>query len=427
MDSIKNDSPKFTIQTLGCKVNQYESNKIKETLLSLGFTEKKDGEEADLQIINTCTVTHLADKKSRQKIRQAAKLRSSGMIIVTGCGVDNDKSKITSIGEDFIMIPNKGKETFADTVKQIFKTENHFYASAKTRNRNRAFLKIGDGCDRFCSYCIVPYVRGPIKTRAMEEVLSEADSIAGGGCREIVLTAIHLGAYGSELKNGDNLSILLENICKRLPEVRLRLSSLEPLDFSAEILESMKKHPQICRHIHLPLQHASDSILKAMNRNYTKDDFRKIVNTIRESISDVSITTDIIVGFPGETEDDFNKLKLFVKEMNFLKCHIFKYSQRTGTKAVSFTGQIDEKIKSARSSELIAVTDLITEEIHGKAVGTEMNILVEGRQNGLWTGFSSNYMRAWFRSDADMYNKRIRVKIERYENKMLIGKISGDI
>lgn len=410
------NNKKFKIQTLGCKVNQYESEKIKEALLSIGLIEAKDSEECGVHIINTCTVTNLADKKSRQKVRQALSAAPNAKIFVTGCGVKNSTSKIYDI-DNITILPDK--DSFKETISNILNINESQNIIPKCKNR--AFLKIGDGCDRFCTYCIVPHVRGPVVSKQFDEVLKEAEILVKSGTKEIVLTSIHLGAYGKELKNGNNLALLLDALAERFKDVRIRLSSIEPLDFSPEILEVLKKHKNICRHIHLPLQHASNTILQSMNRRYTKQDFKKIADKIKTELPDCELTTDIIVGFPGETEADFEELIDFAKEIDFLKCHVFKYSKRTGTPAADFTNQIPETIKHDRSKRLIAVCDSIAENRHKKMIGRTADILVEEKQNELWTGFTGNYIRVYFESKNELQDKFATVNIVKYCEGKLIG------
>ena len=414
------DIKKFKIQTLGCKVNQYESEKIKETLISLGFEESKNEEECLVYIINTCTVTNLADKKSRQKIRQAISGSPNAKIIVTGCGVQNLNSKISTIDGITIL---SDKDFFKEFVIDLFNLKNT--EQVILTGKNRAFLKIGDGCDRFCTYCIVPYVRGQVRSKPFDEVVQEAERLVKNGSKEIVLTSIHLGAYGKELKNDTNLALLLDVLAENLKEVRIRLSSLEPLDFSPEILEILKKHKNICRHIHLPLQHASNSILQNMNRRYTKENFKEISRKIKTELPDCELTTDIIVGFPGETEADFEELTEFVKEMDFLKCHVFKYSKRTGTPAAEFQNQIPEEIKHDRSKKLIEICNYIAETRYKSLLGKTVEILVEENQNNFWTGFTGNYIRIYLKSDENLQNKFVNVKVTEYTEEKLIGYLTA--
>lgn len=406
------DTRTFSITTLGCKVNRYESDKIRELLLSAGFDEAGEDEPADLHVVNTCTVTHIADRKSRQKLRQAIRLNPGGRIIVTGCAASNKSSGLEGIEGDFLVVPNKDKGKFAEIVKGLFPDLalpwNH---EIPPGSRNRAFLKTGDGCEHFCTYCIVPHVRGPLTSRPLQELLDEADSLVDSGCREIVLTAIHLGAYGHGLDGGENLAMLLDRLASAHPEVRFRISSVEPVDFSKDVIEVMRIHPGICRHIHLPLQHASDRILRRMNRDYLKDDFRGIVSGIRSIIPDMAVTADVIVGFPGETDEDFRELVDFVREMRFYRCHVFKYSRRKGTLAFSFPDQVPDSVKQARSAELISVSSELSESFNRSLVGSVCDILVEEKSGGFWTGLSSGYVRARFKSDSAAVNDIVRVRV----------------
>lgn len=395
----------FKITTLGCKVNQYESEKIKEALVLRGFSEVDEDKPCDLHIINTCTVTHIADRKSRQKIRQAVKLSPNGKIIATGCGVGNDSSDINKISDDIIIVKNKDKNKFADIIENLFsiKEYNHAQNTFVRSDRTRAYLKTGDGCEHFCTYCIVPYVRGKIVSRPSEDIMKEASEIINSGCKEIVLTAIHLGTYGHGLDEKINLAILLDRLATKFPETRFRISSIEPMDFSEDMISVMKNHSGICRHIHLPLQHASDRVLERMNRDYSKDDFRKIIEKIRNIIPEISLTADVIVGFPGETDEDFAELCDFVKEINFYRCHVFKYSKREGTPASKFKDQVPEIVKANRSAELIKISSDLEFERNKSFIGKNVTILTEYKnESEFWNGLTSEYIRAEFKGNDDI-------------------------
>lgn len=415
----------FSISTLGCKVNQYESERIREIFLLYGFSEAAEGEKADACVVNTCTVTHIADRKSRQKVRQTLKINDGGKIFVTGCAATNMFSGIDAIeGGDLVIIPNPDKARFEEFLRAAFPDiEAIGCHDIPKSSRTRAFLKTGDGCEHFCTYCIVPHVRGPLTSRPLDELLDEASKIASSGCREIVLTAIHLGAYGHGLSGGENLAMLLDKMASEHPELRIRLSSVEPVDFSADMIETMQKHHGICRHIHLPLQHASDSVLNRMNRDYTKDDFRRIVNKIRDIIPEVAVTVDIIVGFPGETDEDFRQLADFVREMKFYKCHIFKYSKRQGTPACSYPDQVPEDVKQSRSAELIRIAAEVSEEINRNMVGKTLEVLAESCHDGYWTGLSSEYARVRFKSSENEENRIKSILITGYDSDSLTGEI----
>lgn len=412
----------FQITTLGCKVNQYESDKMKEELFALGFQEAKKNEKADLYIINTCSVTHIADRKSRQHIRKAINQNPQAKIIAAGCSAENKNSGINKISGNITIIGNKGKEHFKTLITQLFpECTSHHIITNYPLFRNRAYLKTGDGCQNFCSYCVIPYVRGPLTSRPSKHILQEAQLLAASGCKEIILTAIHLGAYGYGLQEKTNLASLLEQLACVLPGVRIRLSSIEPLDFSENIIKVMKKHANICKHVHLSLQHSSNKILKAMNRNYTQNDFRNIVAKIREIIPNITITADIIVGFPGETEEDFQELKKFTQEIKFYKCHVFKFSPRKGTPAASYPNQTPEDEKRRRSSELIELSSALSLKTHKDMIGDKVEVLVESQTGENCDGFTSNYVKVKFKSNKNLLNSIATIKITDIHSEYVMG------
>ncbi len=415
----------FSIRTLGCKVNQYESEKIKESLLEKGFAQAIPNGRCDLYIINTCTITSLADRKSRQKIRQALAVNPEARIIATGCAVVNRESLQDLIHENIIIIPNSDKQTISEKAAALFPELTYRHNTAKP-GRNRNYIKTGDGCESFCSYCIVPFVRGPLTSRPSSDIIKEAARLIDTGSKEIILTAIHLGEYGKGLESEKtNLALLLSNIAEKHPQIRFRLSSIEPMDFSNELLLIMKNNSNICRHLHLPLQHGSNRILKKMNRMYTAEEYENIASNIKKELPDATLTTDIITGFPGETEEDFQETINICRKIRFLKCHIFKYSKREGTAAALMPQQVSEAVKHKRSNELIKICTEISEELHKEQIGKTLRVLVEELSDGLWTGFSDTYIRIHFESKENMYNKFAYIKAISFDGEKLLGDLAS--
>jgi len=423
-------NPSFFIQTLGCKVNQYESQELRNELFRHGFSEAHEPAQASLIIINTCTVTAIADKKSRQKLRSCIRASSDATVVVTGCAVENRDSGIGQISGRVIAVPNRDKAEIVSllmsqgiikaphnpqeiSIQQEILKKSDESGSDLPSSRTRALLKIQDGCSHFCSYCIVPFVRGPQRSRPIEEVKAKALELADIGYREIVLTGIHLGAYGLDLEGKRALASLLEALPPLLPGVRLRMSSIEPADFTPEIIEAISRFPSICRHIHLPLQHASNSVLERMGRGYTVEEYRHIIEALCENLEDVSITTDLITGFPGETEEDFHSLLSFIEEAKYLRIHAFPFSPRKGTRAAHFTPVVPEEEKKRRCNSAIAKGRIMTELYLQRYIGKTVEVLIEGKEGSNLHGLSGNYMRVHLEGPLSLRGEIVQVKVEK--------------
>jgi threonylcarbamoyladenosine tRNA methylthiotransferase MtaB len=422
------EAPGFSITTLGCKVNQYESEKIREQLKSAGFVEREFGSPCDLAIINSCTVTSTADRKSRQKIRQALRAHPEGVIVVTGCAIENNASRVKEIDHRIAILRNCDKERLLEALPFL----RHIKAAAGEgekgpESRTRALLKIHDGCSQCCSYCIVPSVRGKPRSRSIEEVKDEALVLSHKGYRELVLTGIHLGAYGSDLYGKRALPDLLEELAALIPGMRIRLSSIEPADFSPELVAVMKHCPRICHHLHLPLQHASPEILRLMERPYTIDDYREILSIVKAALPDAAITTDIITGFPGEEPSHFQELMDFLDESSFYRIHVFTFSPRPGTRAALFQGKVSEEEKSRRSELLIKKGIEWTRAFCDRFVGRDMSVLVEGGSRSMLHGLTENYLKVLFPGNAELHNEIVTVHITGRDDVSLQGYLSDAI
>jgi len=438
-------NPSFYILTLGCKVNQYESHRLRDELFLRGCSEAASPEEASLIVVNTCTVTAIADKKSRQKLRSCIRANSDATVVVTGCAVENADSGIGRISGNVIAVPNSDKDAIVRILtRQGLIDEEMPQARCDLRDlresgdeadesgsdlpssRTRALLKIQDGCSHFCAYCIVPFVRGPQRSRPADEIKAEAAALAERGYREIVLTGIHLGAYGLDLTGKRSFGSLLRELPALVPGVRLRMSSIEPADFTPDIIEAISSFPSICRHIHLPLQHASDSVLERMGRGYTIDLYRRIVDKLYSSLDDVSVTTDIITGFPGETEEDFQSLLAFIEEARYLRIHAFPFSPRKGTRAADFRPVVPEAEKKRRCNLAIAAGRMMTEQYLRRYKGKTVEVLVEGREGNYLHGLTGNYMRVHLEGYGDLRGELVKVKIEEVvEGRLLRGAVQG--
>ena len=407
---------KVAFTTLGCKVNQFETE-VMEGL----FKEKKYDivsfeNIADVYVINTCSVTHLGEKKSRQLIRRAIKNNDKAIVAVVGCYSQIAPDEIAKIEGVNLIIGTKERKNIVSLVEQVWKEKNqvkivdnvmdyHDFEDIPlfdNPNRTRAFLKIQDGCSNFCTYCIIPYTRGPLKSRKLESILIEAEKLVQNGFKEIVLTGIHLGAYGKDLTEEVALVDVVKALLKNKNLARLRLGSLESIELDPEILQIMKSDLRLCRQLHLPLQAGNDKILKNMNRNYNTTEFKNLLDNIYSEIPDIAITTDIIVGFPGETTEDFISAVEFIKSLNFAKVHIFPYSKRKNTPAANYAEQISEDEKKKRSAYLKNICDDENVKFRTNLIDNEVDVLLETINEVYGEGLSSNYVKVYCENDNEL-------------------------
>ncbi|MGN0371097.1 MAG: tRNA (N(6)-L-threonylcarbamoyladenosine(37)-C(2))-methylthiotransferase MtaB [Butyrivibrio sp.] len=403
---------KCALHNLGCKVNSYETQAMQQIMENAGFMIVPFGQEkADVYIINTCSVTNIADRKSRQMIHKARKMNPEAVIVAAGCYVE---SAGNGTDEDIdIIIGNNEKSRLAEILTSYFEEIKHEKPEdigkisdfdemkiQKPSEHTRAYVKIQDGCNRFCSYCIIPYVRGRIRSRSTENILEEMERLADSGCKEVVLTGIHLSSFGLDKseERADTLIDIIEKVNDIHGIERISLGSLEPLIVTEDFVKRLVKCEKVCPHFHLSLQSGCDETLKRMNRRYTSEEFLKGVNLLRKYYEKPAITTDVIVGFPGETEDEFRKTKEFLEKVCFYELHVFKYSRRKGTVADKMPDQIDENIKSERSNELIALDERLSKKFREAYIGKHVRILTEevitiDNQKYI-TGFTDTYVRA---------------------------------
>ena len=390
--------------TLGCKVNIYETEAMQELMQKAGYKIVDFNEKSDIYIINTCSVTNVADKKSRQILHKAKSENPDAIIVAAGCYVQSAADKLKEDNKIDINKTNEYEELVV----------------SETKKHTRAFIKIQDGCNQFCSYCIIPYTRGRVRSRKAEDILEEAKNLTKNGFREIVLTGIHLSSYGIDIKEEEVNSLL--KIIKELSKVagieRIRIGSLEPRIITKEFLEGLKEVRQFCPHFHLSLQSGSDKTLKAMNRQYNSEEFRNGVKLIREYYASPAITTDVIVGFPGETEKDFLDSRDFVEEIGFFEMHIFPYSIREGTKAAKMSSQLTQKEKSARAKELAVLNKKMSDKFRQYRLGKEDEALLEEEfifeDNRYALGHTKEYIKIAI---------PIIEEIEKYSNKLAKGRV----
>ena len=422
---------------LGCKVNQYESEAIAELFAEKGYEIVGIDEEADVYVINTCTVTNFGDKKSRQLIRKVKRQNENAIVAVVGCYAQTAPKELMEIAGVNLVIGTKDRAQIVEMVEQYDRAngvENHVSDIMKERvfeplsiqklaNRTRAYLKIQDGCSQYCSYCIIPYARGPIRSREPQEVVAEVKRLAENGFKEVVLTGIHVASYGKDRRDTSLLDIL-----KQVHEVegieRIRFSSIEPNVVTEEFAQTMAALPKVCDHFHLSLQSGCDKTLKEMNRKYDTEKYRQAAATLRKYLPKVALTTDIIVGFPGETEEDFRESYAFAEKIGFAKIHVFPYSPKRGTPAAARKDQLLNAVKSERSHTLIQLSDRMAADFLADAVGTDAEVLYERAVGeGIYEEHTTNYMKVHGRSEADLTNRIAKTHITRAEGEMLFGDV----
>ena len=427
-------SKKIGFQTLGCKVNIYESNALKNELINKGYIVTEPSSDCDAFIVNTCSVTNMADAKSRKIINKMAKLNPDAVLCVMGCYSQTNSEASTIEGVD-ILVGNGNKldiipmledklleRDIEKKIKIIDILNNHNYEKLEvtTYDHSRAFVKIEDGCENFCTYCIIPYARGPVRSKPADDVIAELKRVTSLGYLEVVLAGIHTGKYND---NGLNLTGLIKRILNEVPLLkRLRLSSIEINEVDDEFIELMKNNDILADHLHLPLQSGSDVILEKMERKYNLEFFRNRINKIKEARPNISITTDIIVGFPYETDEEFNNTLNFSKEINFSKIHVFPYSKRANTKA-ALMPQVKDITKKNRALELIDLSNKLASDYANKFIGMEVETIIERvNKEGFMEGHSSNYLDIIVEKDDEILMKNVLVKLIEVKKDKILGK-----
>lgn len=420
---------KVAFYTLGCKVNQYETNSMMEEFINAGYEVVDYESFADVYIVNTCTVTNMSDRKSRQILRRAKEINNESVLCAVGCYAQVAKSELEKIDDIDLILGTNDKRNIVQKVEECL--ANHAklsevsdvmaerkYVEWETvayTDKARAEVKVEDGCDRYCTYCIIPYARGPVRSRRIEDVCEEVKRIVSTGIKEVVITGIHISSYGKDLPGKPRLIELLEKINDIDGVERIRLGSLEPLIIDDEFVSRIKVLSKVCNHYHLSLQSGCDATLERMNRRYRTEEFREIVKRLRDNIPEVALTTDVIVGFPGETDEEFNQTYNFLNEIKFSKMHVFKYSQRRGTKAEKFPNQVDGKVKEERSNALIEMSNKNEEEFAKQYLGKEVEALFEREHDG----HTTNYLEVES-EESHTPNEISRVKVKKVENGKLL-------
>ena len=419
------NNKKVSFITLGCKTNQYETNAMAQNFIDSNFKICNMEEDPDIIVVNTCTVTNIADRKSRQALREAKKNHPHAIIIACGCYVQVAKEKIKELKEIDVLIGNSEKKDIVNILEKYIKNnekKNEICDVNQEKEylelgiiayseKTRATIKIQDGCNNFCTYCLIPYARGRVRSRKKECIIEEVIKVVKSGIKEIVITGIHIASYGIDFEKKYRLIDLLEDLNEIEGLKRIRLGSLEPSLITEEFCKRLSNLSKICNHFHLSLQSGCDETLKRMNRKYTTNEFKEVTKRLRKYFKDVNFTTDIIVGFPGETNEEFNKTYNFLQEIKFYKMHVFKYSQRNGTAAAKMPNQIDGVIKDERSKKLIELSNKNQEEINKSYKGKQLEVLFEEQKNGIWTGYTTNYIKVSYKSDDDLENKILNLTI----------------
>ncbi|MEH7224506.1 tRNA (N(6)-L-threonylcarbamoyladenosine(37)-C(2))-methylthiotransferase MtaB [Bacillus sp. JJ1566] len=416
--------------TLGCKVNHYETEAIWQLFKENGYERTEFESTADVYVINTCTVTNTGDKKSRQVIRRAIRKNPDAVICVTGCYAQTSPAEIMAIPGVDIVVGTQDRKKMLEYIEQ-YKQErtpiNGVGNIMKTRvyeeldvpsftDRTRASLKIQEGCNNFCTFCIIPWARGLMRSRDPEEVIKQAQQLVNAGYKEIVLTGIHTGGYGEDMKDYNLAALLRDLESKVIGLKRIRISSIEASQITDEIIEVLDQSTKVVRHLHVPLQSGSNTVLKRMRRKYTMEFFAERLTKLREALPGLALTSDVIVGFPGETEEEFMETYNFVKEHKFSELHVFPYSKRTGTPAARMEDQIDEEVKNERVHRLISLSDQLAKEYASNYEGEVLEVIPEELDkddptSGLYIGYTDNYLKVKFDASEDMIGKIVKVKI----------------
>lgn len=427
---------KVSFFTLGCKVNQFETEAMIELLEKEGFEVVEPSDNSDIFIVNTCAVTGESDRKSKQIIKRCKKINPNALVAAVGCSTQLNSKKIIEETDVDIVIGTKNKSIIGKLIRnKVDKDVNTYRVDdftpkenyeeleiSKIHKRTRANIKIQDGCKQFCSYCIIPFVRGPIRSRKKDDIIKEIKRLARNNYKEVILNGIHISSYGDDLDEMITIADIIEEIENIEGIQRIRLGSLEPRIINDKFIKRISKSSKLCNHFHLSLQSGSNTVLKRMNRKYTKEEYNEKVDIIRSYYPLSGITTDIIVGFPQETDNEFNETFSFVKKIGFSKIHVFKFSPREGTKAANFNGQIDGSIKNARSKEMTKLGDEMACNFMRKFINMELEVLFETKKSDdFFEGLTKNYLKVLYKSDINIVNDIKKIVIKNIKDDYLIG------
>jgi len=401
------ETTRIALDTVGCKLNQAETQSLAWQFAQAGYRLVSPDDGADIYVLNTCTVTHVADGKCRRLLKSARRRNPGALVVAIGCYVERARQELSQIKGVDLVLDNSQKLDLLPRLEELGHLIRPGTGSTRADFRTRAFIKVQDGCNNFCTYCIVPLVRGREKSRPLEQVLNEVSRRVADGYKEVVLTGTEIGSYNHE---GADLPELLRRILEETGVARLRLSSLQPREITPELI-GLWQDGRLCRHFHLSLQSGSNAVLKRMNRRYTTADYRRAVELIRGAVPGVAITTDVIVGFPGETEAEFEESYDFARQMDFARIHVFTYSPRPGTMAAALPQQVDDKAKRERSRRMLALGMACVRNFRKKFLGKTLMVLWEKETGGVWSGLTDNYIRAYTKSDEDLANQLLPVRL----------------
>ena len=438
-----NSGKKVSFLTLGCKVNQYDSDAMRTLFVRKGYAPAGEHDDADVYVVNTCSVTSIGDRKSRQMVRRIRRAHPHAVIAVAGCyaqlapevfekmgdvdvivGVQNRSHIVEYVEEAMTRTDKKPLNETVDIMK-VDRFENMSVDGAG-EVRTRAFVKVQEGCDNYCTFCIIPYARGRLKSRLQKDAVEEIRRLVSEGYREVVLTGIHLGNYGKDLHDGTSLATLVAELVKIPDLLRIRLGSVESVELSEDLIRIIRDEPKVCRHLHLPIQSGSDAVLKGMNRHYRLPQFKQLIAELREKVPGIAITTDLIVGFPGETEENFLETLDTLKEIRFSGIHVFPYSRRTGTPAASYPNQISNEVKKERVHRVQALEKGIARAYREQFMGKTVHVLAEEVKDGFFEGLTGEYIRVSIRDSHIERGKMYPVRIDTVTEEGLSGTLAPE-
>lgn len=438
---MEKENKTVSFLTLGCKVNQYDSDAMRTIFLQQGYRAVKEEEEADVYVINTCSVTSIGDRKSRQMVRKIRRKHPQAVIAVAGCYAQIAPEIFESMGDIDVIVGAQNRSKIVEYVEQAQKKEKtinavkdimsvtefeNLYVDAEGETKTRAFIKVQEGCDNYCTFCIIPFARGKLKSRKQKDAVEEIRRLVAKGYREIVLTGIHLGNYGRDLHDGTSLATLVEELLRIPNLLRIRMGSIESVELSDDLINLIKDEPRVCRHLHLPIQSGSDAVLRRMNRHYRLPEYKKLISELREKIPGLALTTDLIVGFPGETEENFMETLETLRELRFSAIHVFPYSQRTGTPAAVFPNQVPGDIKKDRVHRVQELEKEISKEYRKTFLQKTVHVLIEEEKNGYFEGLSDEYIRVSI-TDKNVEKGRLySVYVENLTEDGLIGRVQEE-
>ncbi len=438
-----NSGKKVSFLTLGCKVNQYDSDAMRTLFIRNGYTQAGEDEDADVYVVNTCSVTSIGDRKSRQMVRRIRRAHPSAIIAVAGCYAQLAPEVFEKMGDVDVIVGVQNRSHIVDYVEEamgrtdrkplnetvdIMKVDHFENMSVDVSGevRTRAFVKVQEGCDNYCTFCIIPYARGKLKSRLQKDAVDEIRKLAAQGYREVVLTGIHLGNYGKDLHDGTSLATLVAELVKIPNLLRIRLGSVESVELSEDLISIMQNEPKVCRHLHLPIQSGSDAVLKGMNRHYRLPQFKKLISELRAKVPGIALTTDLIVGFPGETEENFQETLETLKEIRFSGIHVFPYSRRTGTPAASYPNQVTNEVKKERVHRVQELEKEIVLDYRKQFMGRVVHVLAEEIKDGFFEGLSDEYIRVSIRDSHIERGKMYPVRIDTITEDGLSGVLAEE-